>query len=151
MTPTDTLEDALVRARDLESMDLRARLQWLEDTALAAEQLDLGDDGARGVLDLKAALGALLKLSQGPVDERAIAEAALLVRMLTQRATSTLLRAVAAQHRAMSTTRGAPRRAESHLLAQAFDEMAKAVAKGEPIPQSTIDKIAEVRRAAFGS
>ena len=148
--PRRALEDAMLRAHELPKQDLATRLQWMEDVALAAERADLGDDGARAARDMKAALGAILKFARGPQTQSALGELELMVGALTARATSTLFRALARDYDALARTKGAPRRAESMQLAVAFDELAAAVEKGEPIAQRTIDRVAEVRRSAFG-
>ncbi len=145
----DALEQALAQllaqAQGLQAMDLRARLQWLEDTALAAEQADLGDAGALGARDLKAALGAVLKFSQGPMDEASLTELEAIMRALTTRGLVTLCKALSLSWAEIAGV--GPRRAEAHELAVAYDEIARALARGAPVPERAIARIADVAKA----
>jgi hypothetical protein len=143
----------LAEANDVaHSTDLRTRLQWLEDAALAAEACDLGEHGARGALDLKAALGATLRYAKAKASARAASShfddaAALdqleaLVRTLIERGTSTLFAALADEWSALAGK--GPMRAQAQLLADALRALSLAAARGEDPPATALAQLADV-------
>lgn len=141
---TVDVEALLARAGSLGAMSVREQLQWLEDTAAAAEQADLGDDGDVAARQLRAALGAIVKLSriESPT-ERDVAEAQLLIRTLMARGLYALSLALAETWRALAHEKH-PRRAACIEVAAAFDDLARAVQKGQPIPASVADRLRAV-------
>lgn len=139
------LEQLVARAGALGAMTLREQLQWLEDTAAATEQADLGDEGEQAALQLRAALGAIVKLSQQqpPPTPQEIAEGQLVVRTLMARGTLALTRALAETWRALAHEKH-PRRAACMAVADAFDDLARAVQQGRPIPPEVADRLRAV-------
>jgi hypothetical protein len=144
------LEELLLAVDGLEAQDLRGRLQWLEDAALTAEQLDLGEAGARGALDLKAALGAVVQFASSSMNDAALLRMEAVFQTLVVRGTTTLLQAIAADYHAIARVHGAPKRAEAEELGRAFDELADAVARGRKPPARTAERIEAVRRSLDG-
>lgn len=142
-----TLAALLLDADGLAERDLRGRLQWLEDAALAAEQLDLGPDAARGALDLKAALGAVVQFASSSMNDEAVLQLEVVFRALVARGTSTLCRAVAEQYRAIAKERAAPKRAEAAEMAAVFDEIADATENGRAVAPKTAARLDAVRRS----
>lgn len=145
---TRALEDLLVTASELDKLDLRARLQWLEDAARAAEALDLGDEGKAGALHLRAALGAIVKWSQGPdtTSKESVAQLEALLRTLMTRGLLGLYRALAEAWDALARER-APHRAACVEVRDAFREAARALEKGAPVPASVREKLERARTA----
>lgn len=141
---TERLTALLAQGPSLADGDLRARLQWIEDAAGAAEALELDDDGKQGALHLRAALGAFVRFSQLPEDERATPRAQLeldlLVRTLLARGVLGLYRALAASYDALVRAR-APHRAACAELRDAFREAAAAVERGEAVSVQTRERI----------
>lgn len=148
---TRSLEDLLLAARDLDKLDLRARLQWLEDAATAAEALDLGDEGKQGALHLRAALGAVIKWghaqkaggTSAPAKED-VAQLEALLRTLIARGTVGLYRALAAAWDELARERP-PHRTACIEVRDAFREAARAVETGAPVPQSVREKLEGAR------
>lgn len=145
---TQKLEELLAAAPDVATRGLRERLQWLEDAAAAAEQAELGDEGAAGALHLRAALGAFVRFSQADAathnDPRAIAELDALVRMLLARGTLALYRALADHYDDLVHER-APHRAACAEVRDAFREAARAVERGEAVSAATRARLASAR------
>lgn len=143
---TRSLEELLVAAGDLDKLDLRARLQWLEDAAHAAEALELGDEGKQGALHLRAALGAIVKWSQGPdtTSKESVAQLDVLVRALMTRGLLGLYRALADAWDTLARER-APHRAACIEVRDAFREAARAVETGAPVPPSVREKLERAR------
>jgi hypothetical protein len=138
------VEALLARAGTLGAMSIREQLQWLEDTAAAAEQADLGDDGAVAAQQLRAALGAIVKLSQmASPTERDVAEAQLLIRTLMARGLYALSLALAETWRALAHEKH-PRRAACMEVAAAFDDLARAVQMGQAIPATVGERLRAV-------
>lgn len=148
--PRARLEALLLDAEGLSSRDLRARLQWLENVVLAADALDLDDEGRRGATDLKAGLGAIIRFSQGPMDEAAVAELRMISGALLARGLASLLRSLAGAHRTIASTRGAPMRGEAGELSAAFEEAARDVEQGRPPSDEVRRRIAAAKRAVDG-
>lgn len=149
-----SLEELLGQANDVDALDLRARLQWLEDAAAAAEALDvdgaLGDEGRDGVLHLRAALGAVVVWSQGPdtTSKESAAQLEALLRTLIARGLVGLYRALASTWDTLAKER-APHRTACIDVRDAFREAAKAIERGEGAPASVREKL-ESARAALG-
>ena len=144
------LEQLVARAGALGAMTVREQLQWLEDTAAATEQADLGDEGEQAALQLRAALGAIVKLSQHPSPTPTdIAEGQLVVRTLMARGTLALSRALAETWRAMAHEKH-PRRAACMAVADAFDDVARAVQLGRPIPAEVVEQLRAVDASMKG-
>lgn len=143
---TRALEDLLTAAGDLDKLDVRARLQWLEDAARAAEALELGDEGKTGALHLRAALGAIVKWSQGPdtTSKESIAQLEALLRTLTTRGLLGLYRALADAYETLARER-APHRAACIEVRDAFREAARALETGTPIPPSVRERLDRAR------
>jgi hypothetical protein len=138
------LEQLLARVGGLGDLPLREQLQWLEDTAAAAERADLGDAGDDAALQLRAALGAIVKLSQtaSPTPEQ-LAEGQLVIRTLMARGTLALTRALAETWRALAHEKH-PQRTACMAVADAFDDVARAVQQGRPIPADVVARLRAV-------
>lgn len=145
---TRSLEDLLVAASELDKLDVRARLQWLEDAARAADDADLGDEGKAGALHLRAALGAIVKWSQGPdtTSKESVAQMEALVRTLMTRGLLGLYRALADAWATLARER-APHRVACVEVRDAFREAARAVESGAPIPASVRERLERARAA----
>lgn len=145
-----SLEDLLAAAGDVDGLDLRARLQWLEDAATAAAALDvdgaLGDEGRDGVLHLRAALGAVVSWSKGPdtSSKESIAQLEVLLRTLIARGLVGLYRALASTWETLARER-APHRGACIDLRDAFREAARAVETGQPPPPSLRERLERAR------
>ena len=137
---SEPLTALLARAETLAGSDARARLQWIEDVATAAEAEALGEDGAQGALHLRAALGAFVRFAgltdAQRSDPRTQAELSALVRTLLARGTLALYRALAAHYDALVVAR-APHRAACAAMRDAFREAAQAVERGEEVSEET--------------
>ncbi len=137
------VDDVLLRAPGLAGAGLPARLQWLEDSAAAIESAELGDDGTGAVLQLRAALGAIVSWSQGVQDERSVVELEAIVRLLTTRGLLLLTRAMAEYYGALVDDR-APRRMQCREIALAYGELAAALQRGEALPEAALARVKAV-------
>lgn len=138
------LEHQLLAARDLGTADLRARLQWIEDTAAAASDAGLDEEGQSAALHLRAALGAIVKWSQGPKEPDSLVGLDALVRTLLARAQLGLLRSAAAAYDALVDAR-VPHRAACIEARDALRGLARAVEKGEPPSPDVAARLERVR------
>jgi hypothetical protein len=150
-TPTSrALEAVLLQVQDLAGAPLRVRLQWIEDAAAAVDASvaagDLGDDGKSAALHLRAALGAIVKWSQGDKKPDSLVELDAIVRTLLARAQLGLLRGLAAFYDDLVDER-APHRAACVEAREALLEIARAVEKGTPTPPSALRRLERVREA----
>jgi hypothetical protein len=139
-----TLEQALLEVRSLGTADLRTRLRWLEATALAADALDLDDEGRAAATHLRAALGAIVAWSQGDKDPSTLVQLDAVVRTLLARGTVGLLRSLAHHYDVLVDER-APHRPACVEARDALTEMARAVERGEPVPAAVAARFARIR------
>ena len=138
------LEHQLLAARDLGGADLRARLQWIEDTAAAADDACLDDDGKTAALHLRAALGAIVQWSRGSQEPSSLVQLDAVVRTLMARAQLGLLRSLANGYDALVQAK-APHRAACAEARDALRALARALEKGEAPPPSVAERFARVR------
>ncbi len=149
MTTSDPLlrlEQKLLEAKSLGTADLKTRLQWIEDAAIAADDAALDDDGHTAALHLRAALGAIVKWSQGPKDPSTLVELDALVRTLMARAQLGLLRSLANSYDALVEAR-APHRAACVEARDALRAMARALERGEPVPAEVNARFERIRQS----
>jgi hypothetical protein len=144
--PMRHLEQLLLDVRALGAADVRARLRWLEATALAADAVDLDEQGRAATRDLRAALGAIAQWSQGPRDEPSLVALDAIVRALLARGTLGLLRSLAATYGTLVDER-APHRAACAEAREALLGLARAVEQGAPAPPAVAARLAAVRAA----
>jgi hypothetical protein len=138
------LERVLLDARDLGGADLRARLRWLEAAGNAADAVALDDEGRAGALHIKAALGAIVKWSQGDKDPASLVALDALVRTLTARGYLAMLRSLADAYDVLVDER-APHRAACAEARDALRALAKCIEKGQPPPPAVATRLATLR------
>jgi len=150
-TATPALQAILLEANGLGTADLRTRLHWIEKAAAATEACvaagDLDDDdGGSAALHLRAALGAIVKWSQGDKSPDSLVALDALVRTLMARAQLGLLRGLAGFYDQLSTLKQ-PHRAACLEARDALREMALAIERGEPVSSSTLQRFERARAA----
>ncbi len=140
---TQQLERVLLEVNSLGAADLRAHLMWIERAALAAENaaVDIDDNGA--ALHLRAALGAVVKWSQGDKSPTSLVELDALVRTLLARAQLGMLRGLADFYGELVVTKE-PHRAACAQARVALLEMARGVERGVAVSPSTLQRFAEI-------
>jgi hypothetical protein len=142
--PRQQLEEQLFAVRSLGQADLRTRLAWLEATVLAADAVDLDDEGRAGARHLRAALGAIVRWSQGDRDPATLVELDAVVRTLLARGTVGLLRSLAAGYAALVKAR-APHRGSCAEARDALLALARSVEQGRPPPPAVAARLAAIR------
>jgi len=145
-TALQALERVLLDARDLGGADLRARLRWLEAAGNAADAVALDDEGRDGALHIKAALGAIVKWSQGDKDPASLVALDALVRTLTTRGYLAMVRSLADVYDDLVDER-APHRAACAEARDALRALAKSVETGQPPPRVVAERLAAIAAA----
>lgn len=149
-TATQQLADVLLEVQGLGQADLRTRLRFLERAAAATEAAvsagELGDEGRDAALHLRAALGAIVKWSQGDKNPETLVELDAIVRTLLARAQLGLYRVLAGFYANLADEK-APHRAACVEARDALLEMARALEKGEPVADRTRERFARIRSA----
>ena len=138
-----SLVDVLARADDLGSADLRARLQWIEDAALAIEAADLGEDGVVAATHFRAALGAVVAWAKSPPQQRSQVALEAVLHTLLQRAMVAMARATAEYFEALVDER-APQRAACAEAARLLRDVGVAAEKGAPLPKNFAARVREL-------
>ena len=141
-----SLERVLLDARDLGGADLRTRLRWLEAAGNAADAVALDDEGRDGALHVKAALGAIVKWSQGPKDPDSVVALDALVRTLMARGYLAMVRSLAGAYDELVDER-APHRAACAEARDALRALAKSIEKGQPPPPAVGARLAAIAAA----
>ena len=144
----DRLAAVVLEANTLGPADLRTRLLWIERAADAAEAVDL-DDGGQAALHLRAALGAIVKWSQGDKNPDSLVELDALVRLLMARAQLGLLRGLAGFYDRLVEER-APHRAAAAETRDVLIELARAVEKGTAVPGDVQARLAAIAASLSG-
>lgn len=138
------LEEVLLRLPEDATSDLAAQLRWLEELILAAEQAtELGPEGARAALDLKAALGAIVLYARGSRTEADRLALEMALKTLVARALYTLYGALAATYGELA--KEGPLRVECRELARLWGSVQRAVERAQPIPKNVVARLEALR------
>ena len=143
---SSSLEDLMAAAPPPDA-DVRKRLQWIEDVAGATEAADLGEVGATAALQLRAALGTMVKWSQGPQTPESTVELEALVRLLLARGTLGIYQALAASYDEMARTGPRATAVAAGEAREVFLKLAQSVESGKPPPPSLQQRLERIRAA----
>lgn len=124
---------------------VKAQAQWLEDAAVAIDAAQLGDEGARAAVDLRAALGAIVHWARGPKNPSTLPELEAVVRTFTARGVVSLYGALSASLDELAAHR-AGNRAVCAELSQVFAGLREAQMEGRPPPRALIERLDAARR-----